>query len=120
MTRSLRAILILFLSPLTASSQSPAPSIETEVELASLLCRAHEDEQSREQLLKSHSQLVNSQLWSALTSRAVVAYYGPSPEQSLATYKIVIQVANQLHSPQLLAKTYYNIGGTYSGLNQLS
>src|SRR5574341_411813 len=116
----LLAIVIISLSPLIALSQSAEPSVQTEVELVSVLCRARENEQSREQLLKSHPQLVNNQLWSALTSRAIAAYYGPSPEQSLATYEIALEVARQLGNPQLLAKTYYNIGRTYSGLNQLS
>jgi CHAT domain-containing protein len=120
MSTKLHAILIVLLSPLIALSQSAEPSIQTDIELVSVLCRVNETEQSREQLLRSHPQLVNSQLWSALTSRAVVVYYGPSPEQSLATYEIAIQVASQLHDPNLLATTYYQIGRTYSGLNQLS
>ena len=120
MSLNLRAILILFLSPLLAFAQSGEPRIQTEVELASVLCRAHEDEQSREQLLKSHPQLVNNQLWSALSRSAFEAYHGPSPEQSLAIYEIALQVASQLHSQQLLGKTYYNIGRAHSGLDQLS
>jgi CHAT domain-containing protein len=120
MSLNSRAILILFLSPLLAFAQSGEPRIQTEVELASVLCRAQEDEQSREQLLKLHPQLVNNQLWSALIKSAAAAYRGPSPEQSLTIYEIALQVVNQLNNPQLLAKTYYNIGRTYSGLNQLS
>src|SRR6266545_500655 len=120
MSLNLRAILILFLSPLLAFAQSGEPRIQTEVELASVLCRAQEEEQSREQLLKSYPQLVNNQLWSALIKSAAAAYHGPSPEQSLEIYEIALQVVSQLHSPQLLAKTYYNIGRTRSGLNQLS
>ena len=96
MSLKLRIILILLLSPLLACAQSVERSIQTEVELVSVLCRAHENEQSRDQLLKSHPQLVNNRLWSALTSRAVADYYGPSPEQSLATYEIAIQVASFL------------------------
>ena len=119
MSLNLRAILILFLSPLLAFAQSGEAKIQTDVELVSALCRPQEDKQSREQLLKSHPQLVNNQLWSALIRSAAAAYHGPSPEQSLAIYEIALQVVSQLHSPQLLAKTYYNIGRTYSGLNQL-
>src|SRR4029077_17796211 len=119
MSLKLCAILILVLSPLLAFAQTGAPRIETEVELVSALCRPHEDEQSREQLLKLHPQLVNNQLWNNLIRSAAAAYHGPSPEQSLAIYEIALQVVSQLRSPQLLAKTYYNIGRTYSGLNQL-
>jgi CHAT domain-containing protein/Tfp pilus assembly protein PilF len=119
MSYKLRAILILLLGPLLTFAQSVQPSIQTEVDLVSVLCSARENERSREELLRSHPQLVNNQLWSVLTSHAVSDFYGPSPGQSLATYEIALQVATQLHSPQLVAKTYYNIGRTYSGLNQL-
>ena len=120
MSLNLRVILILLLSPLSGFAQLGEARIQTEVELASALCLAQKDEQSREQLLKSNPQLVNNQLWNALIRSAVGAYHGPSPEQSLGIYQIALQVASKLHSQQLLAKTYYNIGRTYSGLNQLS
>ena len=113
------AVLIIFVSPLIALSQSDEP-VHTEVELVGVLCRARANEQARGQLLKSHPQLVNIQLWNALMSRAVADYYGPSREESIITYEVALEVASQLHRSQLLAKTYYNIGRTYSGLNQLS
>jgi len=56
----------------------------------------------------------------ALNISAAVAFYGPSTKQSLSTYNLAIQVATHLYNPKLLAKTYYHLGRTYSGLNQLS
>jgi CHAT domain-containing protein len=100
--------------------QSDNPPIESQADLVSALCQARQTEQSREHLLKSHPQLMNSQLWSALIDHAVTDYYGGSPEQALTTYAIAKQVATQLQSSKLLAMTYYSIGRTHSGLNQLS
>jgi CHAT domain-containing protein/Tfp pilus assembly protein PilF len=53
-----------------------------------------------------------------LNDRAGAAYYTGSPDQSLAIYDSALQVAAQLGDQRLLATTNYNIGRTYSGLNQ--
>ncbi len=119
MLRSLIAISVLLLSPVLASAQSTGQSILSEDEFASVLCRHSDDERSKENLLRSHPQLVNNQLWTALSKRAVVDYYGPRPEQSFTTYKIALLVAVELKNPNLLGTTYYNIGRSYSGLGQL-
>lgn len=120
MLRTLIATLVLIGSPLLASAQSIEQSIRSEAEFVSVLCRHSDDNRSRENLLRAHHQLVNKQLWAALINRAVADYYGPRPEQSFTTYEIALLVASQLGSPKLLATTYYNIGRSYSGLNQLS
>lgn len=116
----LRAILFVLALPLLTSAQSVEQSVQSEVALVSVLCRPSTDDRSRENLLKSHPQLVNSQLWTALIRRAVADYYSPFPEKSFAIYEIALMVADRLQSPKLLATTYYNIGRSYSGLNQLS
>jgi CHAT domain-containing protein len=111
------AIILVFVLPLLALAQST--EIKTEAELVSALCRMPQDQPSREMLLKSHPQLVDSQLWRDLNDRAAAAYYGQSPRESLAIYEVEIQVAAHLHDQKLLAVTYYHIGRTYSGLNDL-
>lgn len=120
MLRSLIAILVFLLSPVLASAQSTGHRILSEDEFASVLCRDSGNDLSRESLLRSHPQLVNNQLWTALSKRAVADYYGPRPEQSFTTYEIALMVAGYMQSPKLLATTYYNIGRSYSGLGQLS
>jgi CHAT domain-containing protein/tetratricopeptide (TPR) repeat protein len=119
MSRKILTVLILFVSPLFSFGQSSSRDIQTETDLVVVLC-TQEGEPAREQLLVSHPRLVNKDLWQALNSRAATAYYISSPEQSLATYNIAIEVAVRLKNPRLLATTYYNIGRTYSGLNQIS
>lgn len=120
MSRNLLAPLVLFLSPLLISAQSIEQSIQSEVQMVSVLCRPSTDDRSTEHLLKSHPQLVNSQLWTALIKRAVAEYYGPSRERSFAIYDIALSVADRMQNPRLLATTYYNIGRSYSGVNELS
>ena len=113
------AIILVFVLPLLALAQSTERQIKTERELVSALCRMPQDQPSREVLLKSNSQLVDSQLWRDLNDRAAAAYYGQSPQESLAIYEVAIQVAAHLRDQKLLAVTYYNIGRTYSGLNEI-
>jgi CHAT domain-containing protein len=113
------AIIVVFVLPLLALAQSTERQIKTERELVSALCRMPQDQPSREVLLKSNSQLVDSQLWRDLNDRAAAAYYGQSPQESLAIYEVAIQVAAHLRDQKLLAVTYYSIGRTYSGLNKI-
>jgi CHAT domain-containing protein len=107
------------MSPVLAFAQSTERQIQTKTELVSALCRLNEDQQSRELLLKSHPELVNSQLWRDLNDLASAAYL-ISPEQSLNIYDVAIQVAGQLNDPKLLATTYYNSGRIFSASNQFS
>lgn len=111
------AALVLWLLPALAFAQSSAPEIETEPQLISALCRLQQDRQSREALLKSHPQLVDGRLWRDLNDLAAAAYT-LSREKSLPIYEVAVQVAVQLDDQKLLARTYYNVGRTYSGLNQ--
>ncbi len=115
-----RSSIVLLLLPLLALAQSPKEQIRTEVELVSALCDAHRDPRAKELLLKAHPDLVNYRLWSALSDKAASANYTQPPQRALAIYEVAIQVATQLRDPKLLATTYYNLGRTYSGLNQLS
>lgn len=120
MSLKLLATAILFLSPLMFSAQSLGQSVKTEGELVSVLCHSGESAQSRAKLLKSHPQLVNPELWAALMKRAASEYYGSAREQSFAIYEIALLVADRMQNPKFLGTTYYNIGRSYSGLNQLS
>ena len=110
-------VIVLLLAPQILVAQSSERRIQTEGELVFALLSLNHDQQSIARLLESHPQLVNSQLWKDLSDRAA-DFYTISPDQSLAMYEVAIQVAAQLHDQKLLATTYYNIGRTYSGLNQ--
>jgi CHAT domain-containing protein/Tfp pilus assembly protein PilF len=109
---------VLLLLPLMALAQSVQQQIRTQAELASALCRVQGTEQSRDALLTTHPLLIDSRLWEDVTRRAVAAYYQESPERAVGIYEVSKQVANKLRDPKLLAKTYYNLARTFSGMNQ--
>lgn len=112
-------IIGLLLSPVLGFAQSTERRIQTKTEFVFALCNSDRDQGSREILLKSHPELVNSQLWRDLSDLASAAYV-LSPKQSLDIYEVAIQVADQLHDPKLIAITYYNSGRIYSASNQFS
>lgn len=109
---------VLLLLPLMVVAQTSGPPIKSEAELASALCHVQKDEQSRAGLLSDYPQLVDSRLWDDVLRRAVAAYYQESPDRALKLYEVLIQVANKLGDTKLLAKTYYNLARTFSGVNQ--
>ncbi|HEY6245441.1 MAG TPA: CHAT domain-containing protein, partial [Pyrinomonadaceae bacterium] len=96
------------------------PQIQNEAQLVAALCRASSDKQAIDTLLRSHAQFVNSQLGSNLNDAAAAAYYGPTPERSIAIYQIAIEIGSRLQDYRLIGMTYYNLGRTYSGFNQFS
>ena len=107
---------VLLLTPLFALAQVAEQPIKSGTELASALVQR--DEQSRDELLKTYPQLIDNRLWEDVTRRAAAAYYQESPERALRIYEVSIQVATKLRDTKLLAKTYYNLARTFSGVNQ--
>ncbi len=119
MAHKIAVVPVLLLLPLMALAQTAEQQIRSEAELASALCHVQKDEQAREALLRTYPQLIAGGLWEDVTRRAAAAYYQESPERALRIYEVSIQVATKLRDPKLLARTYYNLGGTFSGVNQL-
>jgi CHAT domain-containing protein len=118
MLSALRIFSALCLFPIIGVAQLPQQEIRSETELAYAVYQASSDAQLREDLLRTHGQLVNAQLWTQLSSLAANAYHNRLPQQSLKAYEAAIEVATRLQDSRLLAKSYYNIGITFSGLNQ--
>lgn len=114
----IRVLSILALLPIVALAQLAQPEVRTEMDLAETLYRSNSDAQSTENLLSAHQELVNDRLWTSLNSLARAAYFNQSPQQSIETYRAAIVVARRLQDSKLLARSYYNIGITYSGLKQ--
>ena len=114
----IRVLTILAFLPIVALAQLAQPEVRTETDLAEALYRSNSDRQSIESLLSAHQQLVNDRLWTYLNGLARVAYFNQSPQQSIETYQAAILVAGRLQNSKLLARSYYNIGVAYSGLNQ--
>lgn len=120
MLSRLSVLIALSLLPIVALAQSAQQEVRTETELAYALCRVSPDARSKENLLSANQQLVNDRLWTYLNGLASAAYFNQLPRQSLEAYEAAILVAGRLQDSKLLAKSYYNIGITYSGLNEFS
>lgn len=106
-------VLVLFTS--VASAQS-VQTIDSEAQLASVLCRNREDT-TNELLLDKHAQLVNATLWNALLDCANSAQRQGSTTKSIEIYKLALRIADRLKKPEVVATTYYYLGRTYSRMN---
>lgn len=110
-------IIAVVLVSLVALGQAFGQEIKSGTDLAVVLCQT-QTQQSRDALLKTHPQLVDNRLWEETTRRAAAAYYQESPERAVKIYDVSIQVATELADTKLLAKTYYNLARTLSGMNE--
>src|ERR1044072_7215380 len=106
-------VLVLFTS--VANAQS-VQTIDSEAQLASVLCRNREDT-SNELLLDKHAQLVNVTLWNPLLDCANPAQRQGSTTKSIMIYKLALRIADRLNKPEVVATTYYYQGRTYSQMN---
>src|SRR4051794_7062442 len=113
---------VLFLLLLTflgnSAGQLRDAPISSEIQLAEAICSSQTATDATT-LLKAHPNLITVRLWYQLKDQAAAAYYSSSPQRSLEIYDALLQVARYLESPNLLAKTYYNLGRTYSGMTRL-
>ncbi|HEY0762994.1 MAG TPA: CHAT domain-containing tetratricopeptide repeat protein [Pyrinomonadaceae bacterium] len=113
------SLMALMLFPFVASAQS-AQTIDSEAQLASVLCRNPKEEATSGLLLDKNAQLVNVTLWNALINCASSAPREESATKSLEIYKLALRVADRLKKPELVATTYYCLGRTYSRTNDFA
>jgi tetratricopeptide (TPR) repeat protein len=110
-------VLVLFAS--VANAQS-VQTIDSEIQLASVLCRNPQAEARNELLLDKHAQLVNVTLWNGLLDCAASAPRQGSGLKSVEIYKLALHIADRLKKPELVASTYYYLGRTYSRMNDFA
>src|ERR1044072_4166610 len=96
-------ITLLFLA--TVAGAQSIPTIDSETQLASLLCRNPAQEAANE-LLNKNPQFTNVALWSKLINCASAAQRQGSPAKSIQIYKLALGTADRLKRPEL-ATTYY-------------
>jgi CHAT domain-containing protein/Tfp pilus assembly protein PilF len=118
-----RGILLFGLISLTAlptfAQSASSNRVDSEQELLLALLKVQQEKPTgTAALLRANVSLVTPSLWQELNERAARTYYQNQPDQCLRLYDIAKQVALQLNSQKLLARTYYNVGRTYSGLSQ--
>ena len=85
--------------------------------IAALLNTANNPELTRA-LLDGHSSLVSLDLWQRLTDEAARNYHHNDPGQAIANYSLACAVALRLENQNLIGRSFYNLGRSYSGLNQ--
>jgi CHAT domain-containing protein/Tfp pilus assembly protein PilF len=112
--KMLKFVVMVLLLLTSVTSARPVQTSETQ--LASVLCRNPKDESSNE-LLEKHAQLVNITLWNALLDCASSAQRQGSHARSIDIYKLSLHVVDRLQKPELVAVTYYQLGRTYSSMS---
>jgi len=105
-------ITLLFLTSVLEAKS--VQTIDSEAQLASILCRNPTEEAANALLLNKNPQLVNVTLWNALRKCALSTQHEQSPAKVIEIYKLTLRVANRLNRPELAAITYYHLGRTYS------
>jgi CHAT domain-containing protein len=110
-------VLVLFIS---VASAQPVQTIDSEAELAFVLCRNPKEETRNELLLDKNAQVVNVTLWNALLDCASSAPRQGSATKSMEIYKLALHVADRLKKPELVATSYYYLGRTYSRTNEFA
>jgi tetratricopeptide (TPR) repeat protein len=88
--------------------------IDSETQLASMLCRNPKADAANE-LLNKHAKLVTVTLWNALVRCASPAQQSTS--ESIEIYKLAGRVADRLNKPELVGTSYYYLGRTYSRMS---
>jgi len=94
----------------------PVQTIDSEAQLASMLCRNPKADAANE-LLNKHAQLVNVILWNKLLNCALSAQQ--SPAESIEIFKLTGRVADRLNKPALAATSYYYLGRAYSRMSDV-
>jgi CHAT domain-containing protein/uncharacterized protein HemY len=90
-------------------------SLKTEAELILTLVQTDRAPKEISELLHANGSLVTDNLWETLMAVATHKFYQNS-EQAFRLYESAREVALQLKDQKRLAKTYYNIARSHSGL----
>jgi CHAT domain-containing protein/uncharacterized protein HemY len=110
---------IVFITPTLIPLQAQSPlRTEGEDALIGALLKAGKEGQPVDNLLDERRDLITPRLWEKLAKHALSAYYNDGPDQSLALYGIVLNIAERLKDKRLIAITHYRVGRTFSGLGR--
>ena len=101
----------------TSSTQSIPITSQQELALALLKAQA-EQPADVPSLLKANAQFVSEEFWQGILDAAAWQYSQNQQDRAFLLYAIAQQVAGQLNSQKLSAKTYYYLGRSYSGISQ--
>jgi len=89
-------------------------TINSEAQLASMLCQNPKEDAANE-LLDKHAKLVNETLWNTLVKCA--SSTRQSASESIEIHKLTGRVAERINKPELTATSHYYLGRTYWGMS---
>jgi hypothetical protein len=98
-------VVLCVLTPVVGAQSSQ--TIDSETQLASMLCRNPKEDAANE-LLDKHANLVTVTLWNTLVKCASSAQQSAS--ESVEIYKFAGRVAGRLNKPELVGTSYYYLG----------
>ena len=107
------ALLLCIISLPLRAQQSE--TIKTEAELILALVKTSKDPKEITKILHTNPSLVTDNVWETLMALATQKFY-QNAEQAFRLYEAAREVALQLKDQKRLAKTYYNIARSHSGL----
>jgi CHAT domain-containing protein len=105
-------VVLCVLTSVVAAQSSQ--TIDSETQLASMLCRNPKAAAANE-LLDKHVNLVNVTLWKTLVKCA--SSTRQSASESVEIYKLTGRVADRLNNAELVGTSYYYLGRTYSRMS---
>ena len=116
---SIGLLLVCSLTICSQTSSTQSIPIRSQQELALALLKAQTERPAEVPiLLKDNAQLLSEAFWQEILDAAVRRYSQNEQDRAFLLYAIAEQVAAELKNQKLLAKTYYYLGRSYSGLNQ--
>ena len=116
---SIGFVLVCSLSVHTQTASPQPTPIRSQQEFALALLKAQTERPTDvPSLLKSNTQLLSEEFWQEILDAAARRYSQGQQDRAFLLYEIAKQVAAELKSQKLLAKTYYYIGRSFSVLNQ--
>lgn len=113
---SLGCALLLCTAVLPFQAQQ-SEAITTESDLIVALVKGTRAKSDISKILEAHASLVTVNVWDQLMALASQVFY-QSPEKAFVLYDVARSIALHLKDQRRLAKTYYNIARSYSGLGQ--
>jgi tetratricopeptide (TPR) repeat protein len=101
------------------TSQNQNSSIRSQQDLALALLKTQTERPDNvARLLEDHSNLLSQTFWQEIIFAAARNYHQAQHDRAFLIYDIARQVAVKLNDQKLVAKTNYDVGRSYSGLNQ--
>ena len=112
------SFMMIFANETVSQTSTPDQGLYSSNDLIAALLKTENNAELVRSLLEHHSSLLSLDLWQQLTDEAARNYHKSDPERAVATYRLTCEVALRLGNQNLIGRSFYNLGRSYSGLNQ--